>query len=144
MKRRDITWNKSPLGGECIIVDGACDQSTGVFEYRGIFYKQGTEFFKFGPISGGSNNIAEFLAAVHALALCKKRGLRLDIYSDSVTALAWVRDMKVNSGAVKTVEVMDLIIRAEKWLRDNPERNTLRKWDTKNWGENPADYGRKK
>lgn len=144
MKRRDITWNKSPLGGECIIVDGACDQSTGVFEYRGIFYKQGTEFFKFGPVPGGSNNIAEFLAAVHALALCKKRGLRLDVYSDSVTALAWVRDGKANTGIRPSIEAVGLIDRAEIWLRENPERNKLIKWDTKNWGENPADYGRKK
>lgn len=144
MKNRTRSWWTDPTAGEFIIVDGACDHSTGVFEYRGIFGKQGTEFFKFGPMKGGSNNIAEFLAAVHALALCKKRGLRLDVYSDSVTALAWVRDGKANSGVVKTSEVMELIIRAEKWLVENPERNKLIKWDTKNWGENPADYGRKK
>lgn len=144
MKKNGLTWNKAPLPGEYIIVDGACDHTTGVFEYKGIFYQSKDLFFKFGPVKGGSNNIAEFLAAVHALSLCKKRGLRLPVYTDSQTALAWVRNRRANTGVEMSGDVEMLIGRAEKWLRENPDHNDLRKWDTKNWGENPADFGNKR
>ena len=32
---------------------------------------------------------------------------------------------------------------AEKWLRENAYKNRVLKWETKRWGENPADFGRK-
>ena len=33
--------------------------------------------------------------------------------------------------------------RAENWLRTNSYTTEIRKWDTDNWGEIPADFGRK-
>ena len=31
----------------------------------------------------------------------------------------------------------------EKWLNENKYENQILKWETKAWGENPADFGRK-
>jgi ribonuclease HI len=33
--------------------------------------------------------------------------------------------------------------RAEKWLLSNEFSNEILKWETKAWGEIPADFGRK-
>ncbi|MEN8764896.1 MAG: ribonuclease H, partial [Wenyingzhuangia sp.] len=39
--------------------------------------------------------------------------------------------------------MFDLIKRGEKWLRENTFKNPILKWETKVWGEIPADFGRK-
>ena len=43
----------------------------------------------------------------------------------------------------KTEELFCLIERAEKWLRENTYTTRILKWETKQWGEIPADFGRK-
>ncbi|MEZ5067097.1 MAG: hypothetical protein R2847_00700 [Bacteroidia bacterium] len=88
----------------------------------------------------------EFLALVHALAYCKKHQLTVPIYSDSVTAMKWVRDKHAKTkleSSNNNTELFDLIDRAEKWLKENTYSNPVLKWETKLWGENPADFGRK-
>lgn len=126
-------------------VDAACSGNPGMMEYQGVSTKTGQVIFHFGPILG-TNNIGEFLAIVHALSLLKKKGLNTDIYSDSVTAISWVRNKKANTSLVrnaKTEQVWDMIERAEKWLRENQYSNKVIKWDTNKLGEIKADFGRK-
>ena len=36
-----------------------------------------------------------------------------------------------------------MIRKAEMWLHDNTWTTPIYKWDTKAWGEIPADFGRK-
>jgi ribonuclease HI len=40
-------------------------------------------------------------------------------------------------------QIFTLIDRAEKWLAVNKVTNPIIKWETKVWGEIPADFGRK-
>jgi ribonuclease HI len=40
-------------------------------------------------------------------------------------------------------QIFELLQRAEQWLKDNKYNNKVLKWETKAWGENPADFGRK-
>ncbi|MDX1685617.1 MAG: ribonuclease H family protein [Saprospiraceae bacterium] len=128
-------------------VDAACSGNPGVMEYRGVHVDDGSEIFRQGPFPVGTNNIGEFLAIVHALALLKKVGDdKRNIYTDSRTALSWVRKKKVKTNLKKdnsTKVLYALIARAENWLRANEYSNTLIKWDTERWGEIPADFGRK-
>jgi ribonuclease HI len=129
-----------------ISVDAACDMTPGVMEYRGVDTETQRELFRMGPYQGSSNNHGEFLAIVHALALCQQQGSVLPIYSDSRTALSWVRNRKVKSTVQRTsanAPVFDLIDRAERWLSNNTYANPVLKWETSEWGENPADFGRK-
>ncbi|MBU3698841.1 MAG: ribonuclease H [Candidatus Kapabacteria bacterium] len=129
-----------------ISVDAACDMTTGVMEYRGVDTATGGEIFRMGPYQGSSNNLGEFLAIVHALAHCQAKGLVVPIYSDSRTALSWVRNRKIKSTVQRTAAnapVFDLIDRAERWLSNNNYANPVLKWETSQWGENPADFGRK-
>lgn len=131
---------------DSICVDAACSVSTGVMEYQAVITTTKESVFKKGPYSDGTNNVGEFLAIVHALAHCKKNGITVPIYSDSKTALAWVRDKKINSkieATDKNKELIDMLERAQKWLRENTYTNKLLKWETESWGENPADFGRK-
>jgi ribonuclease HI len=131
---------------ESIAVDGAWNTATLECEYRGVYVKTGQQLFLRGPYKDGTNNIMEFLAVVHALAYCKQHNIQQPIYSDSMTALAWVRNKKAKTkldATGKNDELFELIDRAEKWLKENTYTNQLLKWETQLWGENPADFGRK-
>ncbi len=130
----------------CLCVDAACSGVPGPMEYRGVRLPEGEQVFHQGPFPGGTNNIGEFLALVHALAWLNERRLDWPVYSDSHTALAWVRAGKCRTDVVRTPEnapLFALVARAEAWLAEHPVRNSLRKWDTQAWGEIPADFGRK-
>lgn len=131
---------------DSIAVDGAWNNTTGIVEYQGVFVKDEKSIFTMGPFEDGTINIVEFLAIVHALAHCKKHNITLPIYSDSVTALSWVRDKQTRTNhelSDKNKKLFELMERATKWLNENEYENKVVKWETKAWGENPADFGRK-
>jgi ribonuclease HI len=127
-------------------VDAACNGKTGQMEYQGVYTGVRQLLFHKGPFAEGSNNIGEFLAIVHALAWCKKHHIDLPIYTDSHTAMTWIRRKKANSKVAPTEKnkvLFELIARAEKWLHENTWSNPILKWNTEAWGEIPADFGRK-
>ncbi len=131
---------------ESVVVDAAWNTRTGDMEYQGFDFKTGKLLFRKGPFQDGTNNIGEFLAIVHALALLKKHQADLPVYSDSKTAISWVTKKTANTKLERTArnaELFELTRRAEEWLRSNSYPNKVLKWDTDNWGENPADFGRK-
>jgi ribonuclease HI len=131
---------------ESIAVDAACSGNPGVMEYRGVYTKTGEEIFRQGPFPEGTNNIGEFLALVHGLALLKQKNSELPVYSDSSTAIGWVKAKKHRSKLEQTENnkiLFDLLHRAEKWLAENNYTNKILKWETEAWGEIPADFGRK-
>ena len=128
-----------------LAVDAACSGNPGQMEYRGVYVASRQQIFHFGPLYG-TNNIGEFLAIVHGLALLKQKNIQLPIYSDSVNAIGWVKKKQCKTKLErneKTEELFKLIERAEKWLAQNTYTTQILKWDTKKWGEIPADFGRK-
>lgn len=131
---------------ESIAVDAGCRGNPGIMEYRGVYVRTGKEIFKIGPYRDGTNNIGEFLAIVHGLALLKQKGSSMPVYSDSKVAQKWVREKKCRTKLIATAHngvLFDLIRRAENWLATNTYTNPILKWDTDRWGEIPADFGRK-
>ena len=129
-----------------ISVDGACNGKTKQAEYQGVDTKSKQRIFHKGPFPEGTNNIMEFLALVHALSYCKRHHLDVPIYSDSVTAIKWVKTKKARSKMSlnpQNAPLFALIERAEKWLKNNTYTNQILKWETQTWGEIPADFGRK-
>lgn len=129
-----------------IAVDAACSGNPGLMEYRGVYVGDGVQIFHHGPLEGGTNNIGEFLAIVHALAMLKQKGSTIPLYSDSANAIKWIEKKKCNTKLKPTEQnkpIFDLIERAEKWLHENAYSNPILKWETKLWGEIPADFGRK-
>ena len=132
---------------ESIAVDAACAGNPGKMEYRGVLTHSKKEIFKMGPFDKGTNNIGEFLALVHGIALLKNKNMgNVPIYSDSKIAMSWVKKKQCRTNIVfdsSNKEILDLIHRAESWLKNNSYSNKILKWETKAWGEIPADFGRK-
>ncbi|SNR42154.1 ribonuclease HI [Lutibacter agarilyticus] len=129
-----------------ISVDAACSGNPGKMEYRGVDTQTKKQYFIQGPFEKGTNNIGEFLALVHGLGFLKQKKSNLPIYSDSKIAMSWVKNGQCRTNLQITPEnkkLFDLIKRAEKWLKENTYTTKILKWETKAWGEIPADFGRK-
>jgi ribonuclease HI len=130
-----------------IAVDAAWNAETKAMEYRGVWIGNHRVAFRQGPFPLGTNNLGEFLAIVHALGLLAERKLGDPVYSDSLTAISWVKKKTVKSRSQaegKTGDkVNQLTARALAWLQENKYKNKVLKWETAAWGEIPADYGRK-
>lgn len=144
-------------------VDAACSGSPGRLEFRGVDLHTGKEVFRRGPYEHGTNNVGEFLAIVHALIMLDKKSRSVPragtgtttprggagntpVYSDSATAIGWVKKKRCNTELAadeKNALLFDLISRAEDWLSEHTLSNPILKWDTKAWGEIPADFNRK-
>lgn len=129
-----------------IAVDAASSGNPGIMEYRGVDTQTHKELFRQGPFQQGTNNIGEFLALVHGLAFLKKKNSNRIIYSDSKIAIGWVKRKKCNTKLKrnsKNETLFQLVDRAEIWLKTNTYSTKIAKWETKAWGEIPADFGRK-
>lgn len=143
-KKTPVSSSHQPIQ-ESLAVDAACSGNPGVMEYRGVYTKTGEVWFhqKF-PV--GTNNIGEFLALAHGIAYLEQKKINIPLYTDSKIAMTWLKKKKCGSKLAKTAATkpaFDLVTRAEKWLAENTYNVKVLKWDTKNWGEIPADFGRK-
>ena len=149
-KKKTLTKEELKKIGEpnlyTIAVDAASSGNPGKMEYRGVDTQTHKQLFHQGPFLQGTNNIGEFLALVHGLAYLKTQKSNRNIYSDSKIALGWVKKKKCNTKLKRTAKnqkVFELVSRAEIWLKNNTYSTTMIKWETKAWGEIPADFGRK-
>ncbi len=137
---------RSKIIWKSLSVDAACSGNPGPMEYQGVDTQSKEQIFHH-IFEMGTNNIGEFLGIVHGLALLQKQNLaQMPIYTDSATAMAWVRNKKVKTNLERneqTKKLFDLIERGENWLKVNQFSNPILKWETKSWGEIPADFGRK-
>jgi len=127
-----------PKKGIC--VDAGTEGNPGNCFYRGLDLETGEILFE-EELGLGTNNIGEFLALVHAIHHCTKNKISPNIYTDSKTAMAWVRNKKT-----KTTFKGDINPRLDKaceYLNKINTKLNVVKWETKKWGEIPADYGRK-
>jgi ribonuclease HI len=139
--------SKSDIIADSISVDAACSGNPGRMEYQGVETMSRKKIFYQGPFENGTNNIGEFLALVHALAMLKKlNNSHTCIYTDSKTAMSWVKNKKAKT-KLELNELnkilFELIKRAETWLKSNSYETKILKWNTESWGEIPADFGRK-
>jgi len=129
-----------------LAVDAACAGNPGKMEYRGVDSETKRQLFIQGPFEKGTNNIGEFLALVHGLGYLKQKNVAFPIYSDSKIAISWVKAGQCRTNlpiSAENQDVFDFVKRAEKWLKDNSYSTQILKWETKAWGEIPADFGRK-
>ena len=131
---------------EAWAVDAGCAGNPGPMEYQAVDLQTGAQVFHYGPVHG-TNNIGEFLAIVHALALMEQRGIHDKVvYSDSYNAILWGKKKRCKTKLVRneqTENLFKMIARAENWLRTHTISTPVIKWETAKWGEIPADFGRK-
>ena len=129
-----------------ISVDAASSGNPGVMEYQGVDTRSKKILFKMGPFKNATNNVGEFLALVHGIAMMENQKEKKIIYSDSITAISWVNKKRCQTKLERNEEnddVFVLIERAILWLKKNDFSVKIQKWETKLWGEIPADFGRK-
>lgn len=140
-------WKDNPeIDGEAWAVDASCLGNPGRMEYRGVNLKTGEVIFQIGPFEDATNNIGEYLALVHAMALMAKQGEYHNIYSDSRTAMSWWRNRRIKTSlheTPKNKKVFELLARASVWVNTHTFPAKVMKWQTERWGEIPADFGRK-
>lgn len=143
------SWPKDYPEKDYLTVDGAAEGQKNC-EYQAVFLKSKKVAFKSKLYQGGTNNIAEFLGLVEAIKYIKENNIEPVVYTDSVTAMAWIRNGVANTTARETGKITDelekLLQQAEGFLKSNNilvSKVEIRKWNTKDWGEIPADYGRK-
>lgn len=146
-QQKDLSQFADQIVKVSISVDAACSGNPGLMEYRCVETISHKQIFIMGPFEQGTNNIGEYLALVHALAMLKKaKDSKTAIYTDSRTAMSWIRNKKVKTTLKQTSKnkkLFTLLNRASHWINNNTFKNKILKWDTKNWGEIPADFGRK-
>lgn len=125
-----------------IAVDAWCKNGSGGGQggYRGIDLESKKILFEV-KLTRTTNNLAEYLAISSAIKWIEIKGIKnMTIWSDSLTAIAWNRN-----GKYKTT--MDLSKHPELKLRldicTTYKYQNIKKWETKKWGEIPADFGRK-
>ena len=129
-----------------IAVDAASSGNPGIMEYRGVDTQTHKQLFHQGPFPQGTNNIGEFLALVHGLAYLKNIGSDRILYTDSKIAMGWILKKQCKTKlqrSAKNAKMFDLVDRAIVWLKENTYTTKVVKWETKAWGEIPADFGRK-
>jgi len=142
----DITLKRPAFPPGAIAVDAACSGNPGMMEYRGVEIESGRELFHVGPLPGGTNNIGEYLAIVHAFAMLSKAGVSRTVYSDSKIAIGWAWKRRSNTKVTpnnNNRQVLELLRRANLWMASHQWPGRLEKWKTSEWGEIPADFGRK-
>lgn len=145
--------NKPKLG---IVVDGSTRGNPGPSEYRAIDLQTGEILFH-KKIGIATNNITEFIALGHALLYCLDKKIKTTIYSDSQTALSWLKKGDINSNLSnneRTKVAIDFLNRIILKLSNIDIKFdgldlicgdiVITKWYTSEYGEIPADFGNKK
>ncbi|WP_148927662.1 ribonuclease H [Paenibacillus methanolicus] len=138
--------SKEEIIANSISVDVGSKGNPGIVEYKVVDTVTGAVLFEHPPIAKGTNNLGEFLAIVHGLRLIHEQGLDKIVYTDSQTAMLWVKNRAVNTNLARdasTREIWTLVDEALDWLQRHPAHAQVRKWNTAAWGEIKADYGRK-
>lgn len=138
-----------------LVVDGATSGNPGPSEYKVVDLESNRELKKV-YVGVATNNLAEIFALMNGVMIAKQFGYK-DVYTDSTTAMSWLKKKKINSSFTKTKmenRTEKLVNRCEELFKEinvhQPCSNiviadgvTIRMWKTKLWGENPADFGRK-
>lgn len=124
-----------------IVTDGAHSSKNGITACRAVDLSSGKELFRH-TLGNKTVNIGEFLGVVAAIKYIIENDFTPRvIYTDSFTAITWVNNKKTASRK----PVIDLY-RAEIFLKamaSEIENISILHWDTKRWGESPADFGNK-
>ena len=132
-----------------IYVDGSCRGNPGQGQYRGVI-QDGDKFkdlFSTPVYPMTTNNIMEYLALCKAIMISKYYNQPVTIWSDSITAISWVKKKRLKSSIERSSETETMwyeIDTFSEYIKNVDMDNiTIMKWDTKSKGEIPADFGRK-
>lgn len=126
---------------EGIATDAAHSTKNGITEYQGIDLKSGEQIL-YRNLGNQTVNIGEFLAVVDAVKYIIETDYRPRIiYTDSTTAITWFKNKSTASNKRnKELQKAEIFLKALAYDVDSIE---VRHWNNREWGETPADFGRK-
>lgn len=129
------------IPAEGIAVDASHSTKNSVTEYQAMDLNSGERIFH-KSLGNQTVNIGEFLGVVEAVKYIIENDFSPRIiYTDSITAITWFKNKKTGS-AKKNRNLQKAEIFLKLFFYDVDSIQVLH-WDNKNWGEIPADFGRK-
>jgi hypothetical protein len=136
---------KRPTKGICSDCGSVNGKNPGIFKYRLVNIETKEVIFE-KIISGNcTNNLAELLGAVHAIGYNTANYLNLPVYTDSQTALSWIRKKLIKTKHIVTdAELQEELDIALKYIKTLSKAEHPLLWNTVAWGQIDADYGAKK
>lgn len=124
-----------------IAVDAAHSEKARKTEYQGVDLETGEVVF-YADIGYQTNNIGEFLALVEGIKYVIEHNMEPKrVFSDSTIAITWVKNKSTASR--KSNDLVNKAIIYLKTCSMYVDEVEIVKWDNKQWGETPADFGRK-
>ena len=136
-----------------LCVDASCIGNPGIMEYRIFDISQNKMIRESEKYQEGTNNLWEFLALVEAIKILQWNNFTMlkwnkydCIYSDSQTAIAWVKTKKIKTTlkySSETKKLLEKIEEARVRLKTHEIDIPILKRETEMWWEIPADYWRK-
>lgn len=140
---KHLNKNQQTIPKFGICVDCGQEGNPGKTFFRGVDISTGEVIFEEIIEGVSTNNIGEYVAICFAIR--DRTNPKTPIYSDSMTALTWVKKKKASSTIElsKDTEHTFKLLRECETILNEYYTTDVYKWDTKNWGENIADYGRK-
>jgi ribonuclease HI len=121
-------------------------------EYRAVELHTRKELFHSPIYPTGTNNLGEFLAIYDAIRYIEEREKHKKvpkyecIFSDSETAIAWMRSKKIKTTLKYTKETEELLTKVQDAvtrIKTHEFTIPIRKRETEIRGEIPADFDRK-
>lgn len=121
-----------------LYVDVWCRKNPWPYEIRWVI--DDTQVF-YEEFKMGSNNVGEYLAIYWWMWYYPDH----DIYTDSLTAMSWIRVWKCKTKSPMDDRTRRWVDRARVFFTENQKwvKERLKFWDTPSMWENPADFGRK-
>lgn len=122
-------------------VDAAHSRKNGATEYRAVDLATGEELFR-RSLGDQTVNIGEFLGVVEAVKLVLRTGFDPpDIYTDSMTAISWYKNRSTASvKRNRDLQKAEIFLKAFDAMLEDIR---VLHWNNREWGETPADFGRK-
>ena len=143
---------KIPNTANALCVDASCTGNPWPMEYRAVELHTRKELFHSQIYPTGTNNLGEFLAIYDAIRYIEDREKHKKvpkyecIFSDSETAIAWMRSKKIKTTLKYTKETKELLTKVQDAvtrIKTHEFTIPIRKRETEIRGEIPADFDRK-
>ena len=133
---KKVTPLKKPTSGIC--TDAGTHGNPGPSEYN-VSDLNGN-VLAHAHLGVHSNNFAELAGILAGISYAKTHRIS-DVWTDSQVCLFWIKNKRVGKDVHERDAVLNLIEAIHSELKGASVN--LKKWDTKKWGEIPADFGRK-
>ena len=103
-----------------IAVDAWCSKNPGPGGYRGVDLETGKTVFSWST-DLTTNNLVEFVALVNGMKFIKEKGIGDAVWTDSKTAMSWVRNKKCKTtfDLERNIELKNKVDESIRYLYEN-------------------------